>query len=415
MLIKTILNKCFKFKSFVYGNIYFCEKTEALQVEIIPRLNSSMVCSGCGKQAPGYDTLPNPRHFQFIPIWNIPVEFIYSMRRVQCKSCGIVVEAIPWTDKNRRITIPFMLLLANWSKALSWTETARRFHSTWFQVKESIAYVVEWGLSRRNMNGIKAIGIDEIAWKLGHVYLTLVYQLDSGCKRLLWIARDRTVRSLLGFFREIGKKRCAKIQYVCSDMWKPYLKVIRRKVSQAVHILDRFHIIQKINKAIDEIRAGEHRQLHTKGNLTLTHTRWCILKRPENLTEKQQVRLKDLLRYNLQSVRAYLLKEDFQNFWNYISPTWAMKFFDGWITRVLRSRLEPLKRVAKTLRRHRDLIMNWFHAKGGVSTGVVEGFNNKIKVTTRKSYGFRTYKCMEMALYHQLGGLPEPQLTHKFF
>ena len=415
MLIKTILNKCFKFKSFVYGNIHFCEKTESLHVEIVPRLNSSMVCSKCGKMAPGYDTLPNPRHFQFIPIWNIPVEFIYFMRRVQCRSCGIVVEFIPWAEKNRSISIPFMLLLANWSKALSWQETARRFHSTWFQVKESIAYVVDWGLSRRNMDGIKAIGIDEIAWKLGHVYLTLVYQLDSGCKRLLWIARDRTVKSLLGFFREIGKKRCAKIKYVCSDMWKPYLKVIRRKVAQAVHILDRFHIIQKINMAIDEIRAGEHRRLHAKGDQTLKHTRWCILKRPDNLTEKQQVKLKDLLRYNLQSVRAYLLKEDFQNFWNYISPTWALKFFDGWITRVLRSRLDPLKKVAKTLRRHRDLIMNWFLAKGGVSTGVVEGFNNKIKVTTRKSYGFRTYKCMEMALYHQLGGLPEPQLTHKFF
>ena len=389
--------------------------TKSIHVEIAPRVNSSLICSSCGKPAPGYDTLPVPRHFQFIPIWNIPVEFIYRMRRVQCKSCGIVVEKIPWADKNRSITIPFMLFLANWAKALSWQETARRFQSSWFYVKESIAYVVEWGLSHRNMNGITAIGIDEIAWKLGHVYLTLVYQLDSGCKRLLWIARDRTVKSLLGFFREIGKKRCSKIRYVCSDMWKPYLKVIRRKVAQAVHILDRFHIIQKINMAIDEIRAGEHRRLNEKGDLTLKHTRWCILKRPENLTEKQQVKLKDLLRNNLQSVRAYLLKEDFQNFWNYTSPTWALKFFDGWITRVLRSRLTPLKRVAKTLRKHRDIIMNWFQAKGGISTGVVEGFNNKIKVTTRKSYGFRTYKCMEIALYHQLGGLPEPQLTHKFF
>jgi len=415
VLIKTILNKCYKFKSFVYGNIHFCEETESIHVEITPRLNSSIICSKCGNHAPGYDTILTPRYFKFIPIWNIPVEFIYNMRRVQCKLCGIVVEAIPWAEKNKSITIPLMLLLANWSKALSWQETARRFQSTWFQVKESIAYVVEWGLSRRNLNGITAIGIDEIAWKLGHIYLTLVYQLDSGCKRLLWISQNRTVKSLLGFFREIGKERCAKIKYVCSDMWKPYLKVIRRKVAHAIHILDRFHIIQKINMAIDEIRAGEHRQLNTKGIFTLKHTRWCILKRPENLTEKQQVKLKDLLRHNLQSVRAYLLKEDFQNFWNYTNPTWALKFFDGWMSRVMRSRLNPLKKVAKTLRKHRNLIINWFQAKGGVSTGVVEGFNNKIKVTTRKSYGFRTYKCMEMALYHQLGGLPEPQLTHKFF
>lgn len=415
MLIKTILNKCYKFKSFVYGNIHFCKETETVHVEIVPRLNASIICSCCGKHAPGYDTLPKPRHFQFIPIWNIPVVFIYSMRRVHCKACGIVVELIPWAAKNQIIAIPFMLLLANWSKALSWKETARRFQSTWYHVKESIAYVVKWGLSHRNMEDITAIGVDEIAWRLGHVYLTLVYQLDSGCKRLLWVARDRNVKSLLGFFREIGKDRCARIQYVCSDMWKPYLKVIRRKISQAIHILDRFHIIQKINMAIDVIRAGEHRKLKSRGDQTLKYSRWCILKKPENLTVKQEVKLKDLLKANLQSVRAYLLKEDFQQFWTYVNPSWAMKFFDGWIKRVMRSRLEPLKNVARTLRRHRDLIMNWFQAKGGISTGVVEGFNNKIKVTTRKSYGFRTYKCMEMALYHQLGRLPEPQLTHKFF
>ena len=415
MLFKTILNKCYKFKSFIYENVRFSPDQRSIEIEIIPRSNSSPICSLCGKPAPGYDTSKTSRQFSFIPIYNIPVTLFYYMRRVECSTCGIVTEAVPWAIGRSSVCIPFKLLLANWAKALSWQETARRFRTTWFHVRESIGYVVDWGLSQRNMNGITAIGVDEIAWKLGHVYLTLVYQLDSGCKRLLWVARDRTVRSLLGFFRELGRERCSLIKYVCSDMWKPYLKVIRRKVAQAVHILDRFHIIQKINMAIDEIRASEHRRLHAEGDLTLKHTRWCILKRPENLTEKQQVKLKDLLRYNLQSVRAYLLKEDFQNFWNYASSTWALKFLDGWLTKVMRSRLEPLKKVAKTLRRHRDLIMNWFKAKGGVSTGVVEGFNNKIKVTTRKSYGFRTYKCMEMALYHQLGGLPEPQLTHRFF
>lgn len=399
----------------MFEYVRYLEQTGEIEIDIVPRSNSHAICSQCHKPAPGYDAAPEPRRFEFIPIWNIKVFFVYLMRRVSCSTCGIVTELVPWSDGKRELTIPFMLFLANWAKALSWKETAERFQTSWHKVFQSLEYVVEWGLAHRNLEGITAIGIDEIAYRLGHVYLTLVYQLDSGCKRLLWISKNRTVRSLLEFFRGIGKERCSLIKYVCSDMWKPYLKVIKRKVSQAIHILDRFHIMQIINRAIDVIRAGEHRRLNKKGQETLKHSRWCLLKRKENLTEKQEIKLKDLLRHNLQSVRAYLLKDDFLGLWEYVSASWAGKFLDRWIRRVMRSRIEPLKKVARTLRNHKELILNWFQAKEGISTAVVEGFNNKIKVTTRKSYGFRTFKCIEIALYHVLGHLPEPVLTHRFF
>jgi len=124
--------------------------------------------------------------------------------------------------------------------------------------------------------------------------------------------------------------------------------------------------------------------------------------------------LAELLHYNLRSVRAYLLKEDFQFFWDYISPYWAGQFLDRWCTRTMRSRLEPMKKVARMLRRHRPLLLNWFRAKGAFSNATVEGFNTKAKLTLRKSYGFRTYRAMEIALYHTLGALPEPKLTHRF-
>ena len=145
------------------------------------------------------------------------------------------------------------------------------------------------------------------------------------------------------------------------------------------------------------------------------YTRWCILKRKANLTSQQKFRLRDLLRYNLQTVRAYLLKEDFQRFWDYNSPTWAGLYLDFWIQQTMRSRIAPMKKIAKTLRVHRELILNYFKAKKQFSSGVVEGLNNKVKVTMRKSYGFRTFHITELALYHALGKLPEPELTHEFF
>jgi len=184
----------------------------------------------------------------------------------------------------------------------------------------------------------------------------------------------------------------------------------------ARNILDPFYIVAKVNKALDDIRSAEARRIKGDGyEPVLTKSRWCLLKRPANLTANQKVKLKDLVRYNLQSVRAYLLKEDFQQLWNYESTAWAAKFLDQWCRQVMRSRIEPMKKVARTLRAHRELILNYFRARKEFSSGVIEGLNNKAKVTMRKSYGFRTFRVTELALYHSLGKLPEPELTHRFF
>jgi transposase len=192
--------------------------------------------------------------------------------------------------------------------------------------------------------------------------------------------------------------------------------VIRQKFSQALHILDRFHIVAKMNKALDEVRAAETRKMAQEGyEPLLKQSRWCVLKRKANLTAQQQFRLRDLRRYNLQTVRAYLLKEDFQHFWTYTSPTWAGIFLDFWCSQTMRSRIEPMKKIARTLRAHRALLLTYFKARKQFSSGVVEGLNNKAKVTMRRSYGFHTLRLLELALYHSLGKLPEPEVTHEFF
>jgi transposase len=282
-------------------------------------------------------------------------------------------------------------------------------------VFESVKHAVFWGFLHRDLSGIEAIGVDEIQWQRGHRYLTLVYQIENGMKRLLWVAQERTEQSLRGFFQFLSAESRLSIRFICSDMWQPYLSVIAEQLQQAVHVLDRFHIMKKMNEAIDEVRRGEAARLKHDGyEPVLKHSRWCLLKRPENRTEKQTVKLTELLQYNLQSVRSHLLREDFQRFWEYVSPAWAGKFLDQWCTRTLRSRIKPMQKIARSLREHRHLILNWFRARGAVSAGSVEGLNNKAKVTTRKAYGFRTYEAIEIALFHTLGNLPEPNFTHEF-
>ena len=419
MLIKTLLNKCHKFKSFVYGKIQMqrYHGKEVIEAHVLPRSNSKPVCSKCEKPGPTYDTSPEKRRFEFIPIWGFPVYFLYKMRRVNCSECdNVVTEKVPWATGKNTLTKAYMAFLAKWSKVLSWKEVAQRFRTSWDKVFKSAQYVVEWGLKKRSLDNITAIGVDEIQWHHGHKYLTLVYQINSHAKRLLWIDRNRNEKTFQGFFDMLGEVKSKTIQFICSDMWRPYLKVIRERAHTAVHILDRFHIVSMLNKAIDKIRAGEYRKMIDDGyEPILKKSRWCLLKRKENLTEKQEVKLKELLKYNLKSTRAYLLKEDFQGLWEYVSSAWAGKFLKHWCTRVMRSKIEPLKKVARSIRKYQDLILNWFRAKKAFSSGIVEGFNTKVKLTIRKSYGFRTFKATRIALYHALGELSEPEFAHEFY
>ncbi len=416
MQLQTILNRVARHSSFVYGTPYWSEDPlrPMLEVPIRPRSNSRPLCSGCGKRRPGYDRLKE-RRFEFVPLWQIAVVFVYAMRRVDCPTCGVVVEQVPWSTGKSQLTIAYQWFLAGWAQRLSWQEVAAVFHTSWEHVRHSVWHAVAWGLVHRDLSGVTAVGIDEIQWRRGHHYLTLIYQIDEGCRRLLWIGRERTEASLRQGLDLLGESFCSGLRFVCSDMWQPYLKVLAEQAGAAIHVLDRFHLMKQLGEAIDEVRAAEAKRLQQDGyEPVLKRSRWCLLKRPENLTEQQTVKLSELLRYNLQSVRAYLHREDFQRFWEYQSPFWAGKFLDEWCARVMRSRLPPLKKVARSLRRHRPLLLNWFRAQGAISAGIVEGFNNKAKLTMRKSYGFRQYETIQLALYHQLSNLPEPELTHKF-
>jgi transposase len=416
MRIQTILNRVEKFKSFVYGKVCLEERGDgpALVIRVKPRKNSLPHCSGCGRRGRAYDRLQE-RRFEFVPVWGIVAFLAYRMRRVDCQRCGVTVEMVPWCDGKNQLTTTYRWYLSTWAKRLSWSEVASIFRSSWDSVHRAVAHAVGWGLAHRDLSGLRAVGVDEVAWGRGHTYLTLVYDIGGGSRRLLAVARERTEASLRSCLDGLGEEACGRVRYVCSDMWQPYLKVIGRMLGQAVHVLDRFHVMKQFGKALDDIRAAEAKRLERDGyESVLKRSRWCLLKRPENLTDKQAVKLSELLRYNLRTVRAYLLREEFQRLWGYKSAWWAGRFLDEWTSRVMRSRLEPMKKVARSIRAHRPLILNWFRAKGEASAGAVEGLNNKVKLVTRKSYGFRTAEVAEMALLHNLGRLPEPKRTHRF-
>jgi transposase len=419
--VKTVLNAIQHFPGFVFRDIRLHRDRDGqcshVDITVEPHGGIPAKCSRCLKPAPGYDQLEQ-RRWLFPPLWGLKAFFLYAARRVECPEHGVVVEHIPWSEGKRPITTAMMGFLARWARHLSWRQTARAFQTSWEAVYRSVEWFVHWGLAHRSLEGIEAIGIDEIHWgkgKRADNFLTVIYQIDSHCRRLLWVGRRRTQATLRRGLAALGPAVVSGLHYVCSDMWRAYLKVIAAMAPQALHVLDRFHITMHLNQAVDQVRRAETGRLRGRPLAKkLKHMRWKLLRRGSRVRGLAKQRLWGLLRTKLATGRAWMLKETFQDFWRYRSLSWAAAFLDVWCTRALRSRIEPMQKVSRMLRTHEELLLNWFRAKGEISSGAVEGLNNKIRVVTRRSYGFRTYDAMEIALLHTLGRLPEPETTHRF-
>ena len=417
--VKTILNRIQPFVGFVYQEVRLRTRRGQLRLEVKLEAHQGLRgrCSECRRPAPGYDRLPE-RAWRFVPLWGIATWFLYAPRRVECPAHGVVVEHLPWSEGKRPITTAMMGFLARWARHLSWRQTARMFQTSWEAVYRSVEWFVQWGLAHRSLAGIEAIGIDEIHWGQGRRaerFLTVIYQIDGHCRRLLWVGKRRTQATLRRGLATLGPAVVQGLRFVCSDMWQPYLRVIATKAGQALHVLDRFHIVQHLNKAVDQVRRAESGRLRGRPLAQrLKQMRWHLLKRGSRVRGHARVKLAALLASRLATARAWDLKECFGYFWHYKSVAWAEAFLHCWCARALRSRLEPMRKVARMLRAHQPWLLNWFRAKGEVSSGAVEGLNNKIRVVTRRAYGFRTFDAMETALYHTLGRLPEPELTHRF-
>lgn len=407
MLIESIIRKTLGLKRHCVKRVV--EERDHLIAYLCPDSRYKLICSICYCLAPGYDTLKE-RHWKHVPLWGIPVILVYAPRRVQCRSCGVKVESIPWSQGKSPLTLSLSIVLATWARIVAWNVVGQLFGFHWNTVCKAVKDVVDYGLEHRDLSNLHSIGIDEISRKRGHVYHTQAYDLVE--KRLIWSGEDRTAQSLEAFFDYLGANRCDQIKAVCCDMWAPYVDVVKRRLPNALLVFDKFHIIRHLLDAVDQVRKEESGQLKSENPDLLKKTRYIWLKNPWNLTELQKTRLSDLEKLNLKANRAYLLKETFRKFWDYVHPSWARKFLDRWFWWATHSRLEPMRKFAWMIRRHQNDILNYFKTR--IDNGAVEGLNNKAKSISHRAFGYRSAETYKLALYHGLGKLPMPSLTHKF-
>jgi transposase len=407
MLIESITRKTLGLKQHCVKKVQ--EVGDQLLVYLSPDKRHKAICSHCGKKGRCYDTL-NERRWKHVPLWGIPVVLIYKPRRVDCARCGIKVEFIPWTQGKSPICVPLGVFLSTWAKEAAWDVVGRLFGFHWNTVRNAVKDVVEYGLEHRDLGTVLYIGIDEISRRKGHIYHTQVYDLIE--KRLLWSGEDRTAETLETFFSELGEERCKQIKAVCCDMWAPYVDAIKARLPNALLVFDKFHIVKHLMDAVDKVRKEEAHELKEADPDLLKKSRYIWLKNPWNLTDQQKMRLSDLEKLNLKINRAYLLKEAFRNFWDYTYPAWAEKYLNQWFWWATHSRLKPLRDFAWMIRRHQKNILSYF--KVPIDNGCVEALNNKAKAISHRAFGYRTAETFKLALYHGLGKLPMPKLTHKF-
>ena len=264
------------------------------------------------------------RRFDFVPLWHIPVVFLYAMRRVSCPRCGVRVEALPWATGKHRLTDAYAWFLAGWAKRLSWQEVAAAFPTSWDTVYRAVRMAVDWGRAHRDLSNIEAIGVDELSRRRGQRYLTLVYQIDGHCKRLLWVGRERKAATLEGFFDWFGAARSAALYFVCSDMWKPYLKVVAERAGQAVQVLDRFHIDEPLLAGNRRSARGRGPQARRRGPGAGAQAQPLA---PAQASGESHRRAGGTACGSGASQPAHgsapTCSEDFQSLWGYVSPYWA--------------------------------------------------------------------------------------------
>ncbi len=329
----------------------------------------------------------------------------YRRRRVECPRRGVRVEDFPWAEPWARVTTALADAVAVRARELSGQGTARRYGLNWKSVATIVKRTVRYGLEHRARLPVHVIGIDEVSRRKGQVYLTVVYDLER--RALLWVGEDRTKEAVRKFFtEEMGRRRRQRLRVVCMGMWAPYAKRVQDHAPQAQLLFDRFHIVKRLNEAVDAVRRQLWRRVTSQEKAAVKGTRRLLLKNPWNLNDEQKERLSTLVRWNTPLVRAQSVKEAFQLFWGYKQPKRAEDLLEKWMRPAMRSRLEPFKKFVGMLRSHLGGVLAW--TKTRVSNGAVEGMNNKIKSISHRSFGFRTAENFVAAIYHGCARSPLP-------
>lgn len=371
----------------------------AVLVDVRPTWRTAR-CGDCRRKAPVYDK--RSRLWRHLDLGGIMCRLRYTLRRVACRECGVKVEAVPWAEPGSRFTEAFEMHTAYLAQRNDKTTVTRLMRISWPTVGAIIQRFVRrqrGGADR--LDGLRIIGVDELSYRRHHQYVTVVVDHERG--EVVWAAPGKSAATLGQFFKALGPDRCAQLEAVTIDMSAAYIKAVTEASPAAKIIFDRFHVQRLAHDAVDEVRRQEVARADASRKKALKKTRWALLKNPWNLTRLESNKLVELQRTNQRIYRAYLLKESLAGTLDCDRIETANKKLDEWLGWASRSCLEPFVKLARTVRQHRDGILEYVRDR--LNNGRTEGLNGKARTITRRSYGFHSAASLISMLFLCCGGI----------
>jgi transposase len=373
---------------------------QGVLVDVRPRRGKAR-CGVCGRPCPRYDTSP-PRLWRHLALGRTPFWLRYTPRRVTCPRHGVRVQQVPWAAHDSRFTLEFEEMTAWLAQRMDKTATCRLMGINWRTVGTLIQRVVTQRLDPKRFEDLYLIGVDELSHRRYHKYVSVV--VDHLKSRVVWVGEGKGEQTLDGFFDELGPQRAQALTHATMDLSAPFIKVVSKRAPQAEKVFDRFHLQKLANEALDEVRREEVRQVAgTDEASAIKRSRWPLLKNPWNLTVSQGRKLREVQRTNRRLYRAYLLKESLAKGLDYRQPKRASEHFEDWMHWASRSRLKPFVKLARTIKRYLEGILAY--NRTGLSNGLVEGLNNKIRLVIRRAYGFHDTAALRAMIYLCCGGI----------
>ena len=344
-------------------------------------------CGKCGKICPGYDRKSKPRLWRSRGIGAIRIFIEYAPCRVSCPECGIRTEKVPWARHDSRFTEDFEEMVAYLAQVTDKTKVTRLMGISWLTVGRIIERVVAERQDSNRLKGLHRIGIDEFSYRKHHRYLTVV--VDHDTRRVVWAAKGRGSKTLKEFFKLLGPTGRKELKTATIDMAGGYIKALKENVPHVEIVFDRFHVQKLASEAVDKIRCSLWRKLQgSEEGDVIKGSKYILLKNPWNLTRKERQKLAEVQRNNKQLYRAYLLKETLAKALDYRQPKRAREALDEWLALASRSALKPFIKVARTIRKHKEGILAYISDR--LTNGLAEGMNNRIRVISRRAFGFHS-------------------------
>lgn len=366
-------------------------------------------CPECRELLPVYDHAPE-RVWRHLDTCQFKTYLHARIPRVKCPVHGVRQVKVSWAEAHSRFTVLFERLAIEVLKEANIEGAARLLRVSWDEAWNLMERAVRRGQRRKKQRVVKKMGVDEKSLGKGHKYLTLVYDLEKATVE--YIGEERRKESLDGYFCQLSPAQRAEIEAVATDIWDPYLASIREHVPGAEEkvVFDRYHLMTHLVKAVDEVRKREHRELKREGLEVLSGTKYLWLYSWENLPEEKQRYFSWLRRRRLKTARAWAIKESFRELWDYHSLSWATKHFESWYAWAIRSRLKPIKQVARMFRKYLRNILTYL--KHRITNAVSEGMNSAIQTIKKMACGFRNREHFKIAIYFHCGGLDLYPYTH---